>query len=64
MDKSSLPQELLAEFFESEEIPYLDLYDVLRGNEETAFLDSMHLSESGHEIVADQLVAFVGSHLD
>ncbi len=64
MNKSSLPQVSLAEFFESEEIPYLDLYDVLRGNEETAFLDSMHLSESGHEIVAEQLVAFVSSHLD
>ena len=64
MDKSSLPQVSLADFFESEEIPYLDLYDVLRENEKTAFLDSMHLSESGHEIVADQLVAFVGSLLN
>jgi lysophospholipase L1-like esterase len=51
----------IAEFLQTENIMHIRFQDqAFRGN--GAFLDAMHLSEEGHELVAQAILGYLGEH--
>jgi lysophospholipase L1-like esterase len=53
------PQTRVGEFLTSEKIDYLDLSNAFRGREREAFLDSMHLTPSGHQLTAEEVFLYL-----
>jgi len=50
------PQSMIKDFMKSEGIDYLDLFDTLRGRQDGAFRDEMHLTPLGHQEVAESIL--------
>jgi lysophospholipase L1-like esterase len=54
------PQKRLIEFAESRNIPYLDLLPgFIETNETYHFENDIHLTEKGHEFVAEQILNWI-----
>jgi lysophospholipase L1-like esterase len=54
------PQRRLMEISARHRIPYLDLFPIFEAHrEEKLYRDKIHLTERGHRLVADQLLAFL-----
>jgi lysophospholipase L1-like esterase len=57
--KPAFPQDSAKRFCEEEGLPYLDLTPALETHVEKGFLDTMHLSDSGHRVVSEQLASYI-----
>ena len=59
--QSGQADEVLRNFAESEQIPYLDLFDHLRSAPEKVFYDHCHVNERGAQVVGNAMASFVKS---
>jgi lysophospholipase L1-like esterase len=56
------PQERISAFLSSAGIEHLDLFDVYRGEANTAFQDLMHLTPLGHRLTAEAILHYLDTH--